>query len=195
MAEVGSRRILRVMEAFAARPPGPPERRLCSAASKLLDAAVGVSFGASDDLLDSGLQTVCATEGGRDGEALQAELGEGPSYTAHRSGQANSFPRGCRTTPGPGPGRLRQCRGRAGARARDRIVVRTSSAGTQRGARSWGREDRTGDRSKSDAHRRSSTASGSCGWCGQSIWANARSSTLATCARVSEVDGRKVASG
>jgi hypothetical protein len=93
MAEVGSRRILRVMEAFAAQPPGPPELRLCSAASKLLDAAgVGVSFGASDDLLDSGLQTVCATDGGRDGEALQAELGEGPSHTAHRTGQPVQVP-------------------------------------------------------------------------------------------------------
>lgn len=87
MAEVESRRILRVVEAFAAQPPGPPEMRLCSAASKLLDAAgVGVSLGASDDLADSGLQTVCATDGGRDGEALQFDLGEGPSYTAHRTG-------------------------------------------------------------------------------------------------------------
>lgn len=87
MAEVESARILRVAEAFAARPPDPPELRMCSAASKLLDAAgVGVSLGASGDLLDSGLQTVCATDGGRDGEALQFDLGEGPSYTAHRTG-------------------------------------------------------------------------------------------------------------
>lgn len=87
MAEVEARRIMRVVEAFAAQPPGPPEQRLCAAASSLLDAAgVGLSVGASDDLLDSGLQTFCATGSGTDGEALQFDLGEGPSYTAHRSG-------------------------------------------------------------------------------------------------------------
>jgi len=87
MAEVGSRRTLRVVEAFAAQPPGPPELRMCTAASKLLDAAgVGLSLGASDDLFDSGLQTICATDGARDGEARQFDLGEGPSYTAHRTG-------------------------------------------------------------------------------------------------------------
>ena len=87
MAEVEPRRILRVVEAFEAQPPGPPELRLCTAASKLLDAAgVGVSLGANDDLLDSGLQTVCATDGARDGEATQFDLGEGPAYTAHRTG-------------------------------------------------------------------------------------------------------------
>jgi hypothetical protein len=87
MGEVEPGRILRVADAFAAQPPGPPEVRLCGAASKLLDAAgVGVSLGASGDLLDSGLQTVCATDGGRSGEALQFDLGEGPSYTAHRTG-------------------------------------------------------------------------------------------------------------
>ena len=81
------RRILRVMEAFEAQPPGPPELRLCLAASKLLDAdGFGVSLGASGDLCKSGLQTVCATDGGRAGEARQFDLGEGPSYTAHRSG-------------------------------------------------------------------------------------------------------------
>jgi hypothetical protein len=87
MAEVEPHPILRVAEAFAAQPPGPPEVRLCSAAAKLLDAAgVGVSLAASDDLLESGLQTVCATDGGQHGEALQFDLGEGPSYTAHRTG-------------------------------------------------------------------------------------------------------------
>jgi hypothetical protein len=87
MAEVEPHRILRVVEAFAAQPPGPPEMRLCSAAAKLLDAAgVGVSLAAGDDLLESGLQTVCATDGGQHGEALQFDLGEGPSYTAHRTG-------------------------------------------------------------------------------------------------------------
>ena len=87
MADVEPGRILRVAEAFAAQPHGPPEVRLCWAAEKLLDGAgVGLSLGASHDLLDSGLQMICATDGGRDGEALQFDLGEGPSYTAHRSG-------------------------------------------------------------------------------------------------------------
>jgi hypothetical protein len=87
MADVESRRIQRVLEAFEAQPVGPPELRICSAASKLLDtAAVGVSVGASDDVLDSGLQTVCVTDEGRDGESRQFDLGEGPSYTAHRTG-------------------------------------------------------------------------------------------------------------
>jgi hypothetical protein len=87
MAEAEPGRVLRVVEAFTAQPPGPPEERLCTAAAKLLDAAgVGLSLGASDDLVDSGLQMVCSTEGGRDGEARQFDLGEGPSYTAHRTG-------------------------------------------------------------------------------------------------------------
>jgi len=87
MVDVEQRRTLRIVEAIAAQPTGPPEVRLCAAATKLLDAAgVGVSVGASDDLLDSVLETVGATDGGRAGEALQFDLGEGPSYTTHRSG-------------------------------------------------------------------------------------------------------------
>ncbi len=87
MGEVEPGRIVRVAEAFAAQPPGPPPLRLCAAAAKLLDTAgVGLSVAASDDLADSGLQTVCATDGGQAGEALQFDLGEGPSYTAHRTG-------------------------------------------------------------------------------------------------------------
>jgi hypothetical protein len=87
MAEVEPGRILRVAEAFAAQPAGPPEVRLCTAASKLLDAAgVGLSIGTGGALDTSVLQTVCATDRGQDGEALQFDLGEGPSYTAHRTG-------------------------------------------------------------------------------------------------------------
>ncbi len=93
MPDVESGRILRVAEAFAAQPQGPPEMCLCSATEKMLDAAgVGLSLGASHDLLDSGLQTVCATDGGRDGEALQFDLGEGPSYTSHRTGSPVQVP-------------------------------------------------------------------------------------------------------
>ena len=87
MADAAPRRILRIVEAFAAQPPGPPELRLCTAATELLDAAgVAVSLGSSGDLSESGLQTVCATDEGRDPEARQFDLGEGPSYTAHRTG-------------------------------------------------------------------------------------------------------------
>lgn len=50
MADAEPRRILRVVEAFEAQPPGPPDMRLCTAAAKLLDAAgVGVSLRANDD--------------------------------------------------------------------------------------------------------------------------------------------------
>ena len=87
MAEVEPHRIVRVAEAFTAQPPGPPALRLCAAAAKLMDAAgVGLALGTDGDVLDRVLETVCATDGARDGEALQFELGEGPSYTAHRTG-------------------------------------------------------------------------------------------------------------
>jgi hypothetical protein len=86
-AEAEPRRVLRVVEAFAAQPPGPPQLRLCLAAAKLLDSGgVGLSLGTSEGPLDGGLQTFCATDGGWDGEARQFDLGEGPSYTAHRTG-------------------------------------------------------------------------------------------------------------
>ena len=65
---------------------------------ELLDAAgVGVSLGASDDPLDSVLQTIGATDRGRDAETLQFDLGEGPSYTAHRPSPS------CRTSPVSSP--------------------------------------------------------------------------------------------
>ena len=93
MAEAELGRVLRVAEAFAAQPPGPVEMRLCAATAKLVDAAgVGLAMGASDELLDSGLQTVCATDGAQHGEALQFDLGEGPSYTAHRTGLPAQVP-------------------------------------------------------------------------------------------------------
>lgn len=87
MADMEPGRIVRLAEAFAAQPPGPAPLRLCAATSTLVDAAgVGLSIGASDQLVDNGLHTVCATDAGHDGEALQFDLGEGPSHTAHRSG-------------------------------------------------------------------------------------------------------------
>ncbi len=88
MSNVEPGRALLMAEAFAAQPPGPAAVRLSTAASKLLGTAgVAVSLGASDDLYNSGLQTACATDAGRRGETLQFDLGEGPSYTAHRTGR------------------------------------------------------------------------------------------------------------
>ena len=87
MLEVEPGRVPRVAEAFDAQPWGPPEVCLCTAASKLLaTAGVAVSLGASGEL-GSALHTVCATDGARAGEARQFDLGEGPSYTAHRTGR------------------------------------------------------------------------------------------------------------
>ena len=87
MADVEPGRIVRLAEAFVAQPPGPAPLRLCAATSKLVDVAgVGLSLGASDGSFDNGLHTVCATEVAQDGEALQFDLGEGPSHTAHRTG-------------------------------------------------------------------------------------------------------------
>ena len=88
MLEVEPGRVLRMAEAFDAQPSGPSEVSLCTAASKLLDAAgVAVSVATSGELGSNALQTVCATDQGRAGEARQFDLGEGPSYTAHRTGR------------------------------------------------------------------------------------------------------------
>ena len=87
------RRIVRLAEVFAAQAPGPAPLRLCAATSQLVDAAgVGLSLGASDEALDNGLQSVCSTDAGQDGEALQFDLGEGPSHTAHRTGRPVQAP-------------------------------------------------------------------------------------------------------
>lgn len=87
MADMEPGRLVRLAEVFAAQPPGPAPLRLCAATSELVAAAgVGLSLGASDERLHNGLHTVCATEAGQDGEALQFDLGEGPSHTAHRTG-------------------------------------------------------------------------------------------------------------
>ncbi len=87
MAEMEPRRIARLAEAFAAQAPGPAPLRLCAATSKLVDAAgVGLSLSAGHELPDNGLHTVGATDAAQDGEALQFDLGEGPSYSAHQTG-------------------------------------------------------------------------------------------------------------
>jgi hypothetical protein len=80
---VQQRRIVRVLEAVASQAPGSLAERLCGGAAEVLDTpGVALALLTRDDLL----QTVCTTDGGRDGETLQADLGEGPSYTAHRIG-------------------------------------------------------------------------------------------------------------
>lgn len=82
-ATLDRRRIEGVLEAVALQAGGSLADRLCSAAAARLGASgVGVSLGARDALLE----TVCATEGGREGESLQSDLGEGPSYSAHQFG-------------------------------------------------------------------------------------------------------------
>ncbi|MEX2549169.1 MAG: GAF domain-containing protein [Nitriliruptoraceae bacterium] len=78
------RRIIRVLEAIASQPDGSLPQRLCGGAALLLDAAgIGVALAVGDDLLE----TVHTTDAGDLGERLQTDLGEGPSYAAHRSGR------------------------------------------------------------------------------------------------------------
>jgi hypothetical protein len=78
------RRLVRVLAAIATQPSqGSLADRMCASAQQQLAASgVGVSLTVNDDLLEP----VAGTHGARDGEALQAELGEGPSYTSSRSG-------------------------------------------------------------------------------------------------------------
>ena len=77
------RDIVRVLAAIAEQPTGSLAERLCAAAEQqLAGSGVGLSVTVRDDLLDP----VAATTGARSGEALQAELGDGPSYTCSRTG-------------------------------------------------------------------------------------------------------------
>ncbi len=80
---MSERRLTAVLAAIAAQPAGALPDRLCAAAAVTLDApGVGVMLGADDVVL----QTVCATVEGRRYEELQTDLGEGPSWSAHRTG-------------------------------------------------------------------------------------------------------------
>jgi hypothetical protein len=75
--------MMRVLEAVAGQPDGPLPDRVCTAAADLLDApGVGIALAADGQLLE----TLSATASGHVGERLQTDLGEGPSYTAHRTG-------------------------------------------------------------------------------------------------------------
>lgn len=78
------RRIVDVLAAIAAQPTqGSLADRLCAAAQQQIAVSgVGLALAVSDGLLEP----VAGTEGARHGEALQADLGEGPSYTSFRSG-------------------------------------------------------------------------------------------------------------
>lgn len=78
------RRILRVVEAIGAQAPGPLADRLVNGAAELLDVSgVSVSVAANDDLLE----VICTTDGlARNGDGIQTDVGEGPSYSAHRFG-------------------------------------------------------------------------------------------------------------
>lgn len=78
------RRTVRAVTAIAAQAPAPFAHRLCAAAERGLGAAgVGLAILGSDELLEP----IAATPGARDGEALQTDLGEGPSYLASRDGR------------------------------------------------------------------------------------------------------------
>ena len=76
-------RMVRAVNAIAEQPAGSLADRLCAAAERRLEAAgVGLAV-AGGDLLEP----VAATAGAEGGEALQTDLGEGPSYTASREGR------------------------------------------------------------------------------------------------------------
>ena len=77
------RRLVGVLEAVARQPPGALPTRVCAAAAEAL-AAPGVAV----SLVVDGpvLQPVAATAAGVAPEALQADLGEGPAWDAHRDG-------------------------------------------------------------------------------------------------------------
>jgi hypothetical protein len=76
--------MVRAVDSIAAQPTGSLAHCLCVAAERRLDAAgVGLAVAGSEDLLEP----IAATVGAEDGESLQTDLGEGPSYTACRAGR------------------------------------------------------------------------------------------------------------
>lgn len=75
--------MVRALAAVAAEPQGSRAERLCAAAERHLGSSgVGLSLAVGDEQL----ATVATTDGARAGEALQTNLGDGPSYTCNRSG-------------------------------------------------------------------------------------------------------------
>jgi GAF domain-containing protein len=102
MASSRSRRLLGVL---TRQPEGDLASRVCSAAAEVLTCpGVGLSLGSADALLP-----VAATVDGREGERLQADLGEGPCYDAWRSGAIVAGPDLAAASPWPilGPALLR----------------------------------------------------------------------------------------
>jgi hypothetical protein len=80
---VVERRFERILDAVASQPAGPIAGRLCTAAAAGLDTpGVSMSLASGGGLLE----TVAGTRDGRDGDALQSDLGEGPAHDAHRFG-------------------------------------------------------------------------------------------------------------
>jgi hypothetical protein len=77
------RRTVRVLEAIAAAAPGSLIERWGAVATDRLDAA---GSGVTLVLGDGMLETVHATGLARRTDGLQADLGEGPAFDAHRSG-------------------------------------------------------------------------------------------------------------
>jgi hypothetical protein len=77
------RRLVRVLDALAAASPGTLVERWCAVATDRLDAA-----GASVALVlgDGVLELVHATGLAQVTDTLQADLGEGPAFDAHRNG-------------------------------------------------------------------------------------------------------------
>jgi hypothetical protein len=94
MASSRSRRLLDVLTQHV---EGDLASRACSAAAEVLTCpGVGLSLASEDALLP-----VAATEEGREGERLQADLGEGPCYDAWRTGDVVAGPDLAAATPWP----------------------------------------------------------------------------------------------
>ena len=80
---MGMARVERILTAIASQPDGSMSDRLCTAAAEELSATgVSVALAGSNNLLD----TISATPAARGIDTLQSDLGEGPSYDAHRDG-------------------------------------------------------------------------------------------------------------
>jgi hypothetical protein len=78
------RRIERVLDAIAAAAPAPLIERWCAVATDHLEAS---GAGVALVLGDAVLQTVHASGLARTTDGLQADLGEGPAFDAHRTGR------------------------------------------------------------------------------------------------------------
>lgn len=81
-------RTARLLEVLARQTGEELPTRICGAATEVLHATgTGLSLASGDSLTLAGV-----TEGARAGERLQADLGEGPCYEAHRTGTSVAAP-------------------------------------------------------------------------------------------------------